>query len=470
MLFTPAAAVLCAESSALRAAAALAAAAATAAATARKRMLNTWRSHAVLSPAFSPPAVTDVMLVGGSASAGADVPADRVYAPNALRIAGWPASRLANMAQGSARTLYSTLLLESLAAPLPRGVWIWEHAMNDVFRCASPAALACVLEAFLVRVAALRPALVVLLFLWPCGSPQHMHRARVDDRVFAACRSLIETYATKMPLVAINVGAWLRASPPAIESKFTVRYCHPSPYAHDMFAAIIAELLGNQSQPASVSSPADWTASPTTSSATPLTACANASIGARESELVRRVAGARAILSFNAWRPSLFPAVAAGNQTPATWLAARVTDAASGSAPRDLPPIGDCDVRGRKDCKRSVELPDCASGALYFALPRHTHISALHYKSSVAANITWTASGVEELSPTAAELHEVKDPCFATVDGGSPALQRAGVTRERWWLPDAPVPARGLRLCAQTPGAALHWLAVADAAHSRNLQ
>ena len=80
------------------------------------------------------------------------------------------------------------------------------------------------------------------------------------------------------------------------------------------------------------------------------------------------------------------------------------------------------------------------------------------------------ASGVEERSPTAAELHEVKDPCFATVDGGSIALQRAGVTRERWWLPDAPVPARGLRLCAQTPGAALHWLAVADAAHSRNLQ
>ena len=426
----------------------------------------------MVSPTLPLPiAPTDVMLVGGSASAGGDVPADRVYAPNALRIAGWPASRLANMAQGGARTMYSTLLLESFAAPLPRGVWIWEHAMNDVYKCTSPAALACVLEAFLVRIAALKPALVVLLFLWPCSSP--LHRARVDDRGFAACRSVIESYALKMPLVAINVPAWLRASPPAIESEFTVggrlSICHPSPHAHDMFAAIIAELLGNQSQPASASSPADLSASPGTSPASaPLAACANPSIAAREGELALRVASARAIFSFNAWRPSLASKMSAGNRTAATWLAARVTDAASGSAPRDLPPIGECEVRGRHDCKRSVELPQCVSGrTLYFALPSHTHISAVHYKSSVAANITWTASGVEELSPTAAELHEVTDPCFATVDWAR-RQYRDGVTRERWWLPDAPVPARGLRLCAQTPGAALHWLAVADVAHSKN--
>ena len=227
-----------------------------------------------------------IALIGGSSSVGATLRAhESSYAE--LLVAGLTqqldsssgdnvTARLVNLAQGSTRTAWATMLWEALwAESQPPDLIVWEYSINDIYMCSErpedeaeqlsgalkwQEVLSCTLEVLLRRIAKLRPAPAVLLvFLWACGLKPYQKR----ESFFSIATPLVEHYAHThaMPILAVDAATELHlhfgrrclltptpsiktttpcaATPEFARATRSKDGCHPNARTHGLLAQLL---------------------------------------------------------------------------------------------------------------------------------------------------------------------------------------------------------------------------------------
>ena len=476
---------------------------------------RSWRRHVLASPNLHlrPQDETTLSVLGSSVAAGCEVSPGYSFP---VRMAAHLQElgirvRVQNGAQGASRSMYSTLLLESLydTAALTNGIIVWEYALSDV-QCGVDnrsnygprATAACSLATLLSRLQSLRPLLVVLAFFWPCGWKTGDYLA--DDSFFGAVRHVLKQYAQNMPLIALNVPGWLQdlasnssagcvlehiADQPRVPlcsyrtfSRFRGPNCHPSRAAHEIVANVLAQSILQRSNHArhSLGTPLVESNAQETAATDPArqTECSGIA-----SPITSRILCTRhryELRSFLSWRPTF-------RSVGATLLPLELRGG-RGAPPVQVKAVGKCGETGRADCKVGIRIPPCTKGAANASSSSVTFdlgnaskswVTALHWKAVGRIRVEYTdVSGT--IFAISANRYRYSDGCLRTTVWWPPNLS-PDLFDDDWWLPPQPVAIRAFHFCIEgarqysneeawplSSMQSLHWLAVA-AATSREL-
>ena len=327
------------------------------------------------------------------------------------------------MAQGGTNTWWSMLLRESLTSQ-PANLVIWEYSMNDGFKCPPPSPGAaddklCILEAFLLDLLSLpTPPAVLMIFLWACDMVDNRRCSSnsFDQAYFTSARPMLEQFAKRLPLLAINVPSWLNHSRPDVLPKAKARdRFHPSELLHATLAEELAHQIMESTEamesvmddpPLSAAVPVPGpsaTAASSPGSPADLFSPRCSALGASThlgGELLRlRVE--RHARSFLSWSPNA--SSASGLLLP--------SEPYTTSLAHDFK----C-VEGRGDCKHGAQLPACSDGFLSFELVGAPHVAAVHWKLQSPVGVRVHASHAEGASlELSAQEHNVDAACLRTV-------------------------------------------------------
>ena len=438
--------------------------------------------HRLLSVQHLDNATTTVF--GGSASAGADVGITRTYWTILSQLMN--GMKISSVAQGGSRTTYSLLLQEALA-PQPRGIVIWEHAMNDMFNCESAGFQRCLLESFvqlLRRPRSRGPSTVVLLILWPSVG-NHYEGGYFKDVVAPLLAGYVSRVHHGPSLVAFNMAGWLQR----LEDETTAFACgdkssacakqhrgksrsvflfkrgrsiHPSYLGHQVIANVLAQLLSSRaSKGGSVTSQpppplsSDLAPPPPPSLAPPqadeedawelgsncraLAAQGGGKLLDDESAIlrVRLRDESRAFLS---WLPR-----SDHSSLPPPYYVRDSIGGVEGVARPAMPHrssrLGPC-LPSRLDCKEGIAVPACGGGELLRfnltmslnAEPLRT--TALLWKSDQPLRLTGFRedASTARLEPT----QQLSRPCFRALDlvydgKHTTSAASAPIMAEHWW-------------------------------------